>query len=94
MNNFTREDFMVLIRNYIKQDPEAAAYVSDNVQQGLREALQESRERATDMEIVAATLAERRYKGSDGLVLSKLKKWEGKSSLEWKHLISKLEDNQ
>ncbi len=91
MSKLHRDDFLHLVSSYIKQDPEAAAHVADYVQAGLREALQESRERAADMEVIVATLVERKYKGADELVLSKLKKWQGKTSCEWGWLVDRLE---
>lgn len=78
-----RSIFLEGVRRYIERDPDAAAYVADFVQAGLRAKLNEAYERAADMEVALAVLATKRYKGADALVLSKLEKWEGKTALSW-----------
>lgn len=72
-----------MVRSYIERDPEAAAHISDYVQEGLRAALHQARERAADMEVALAALAAKRYKGSNELLKQKLDKWEGKTALRW-----------
>jgi hypothetical protein len=83
-----REKFLQGVKSYIEKDPEAAAFVANYVQAGLRESLREARERAADMETALAVLAAPRYRGKDALVKSKLKKWKGKTSLEWSWLTT------
>ncbi len=78
-----RGQFFEYVRRYIEKDPEAAAHVADYVQAGLRAKLQQTMERAADMEVALSVLATKRYKGADALVRSKLQKWEGKTSLRW-----------
>ena len=51
-----REQFLQYVKSYIESDPEAAAYVADYVQQGLRERLNKAYERAVDMEVALAVL--------------------------------------
>ena len=78
-----RAQFLDYVRRYIEQDPEAAAYVADHAQAGLRSALNKAYERAADMEVALSALATKRYKGADALVKQKLEKWEGKTALRW-----------
>ena len=78
-----REQFLHYVKSYIESDPEAAAFVADYVQQGLRERLNKAYERAADMEVALSVLASKRYKGADALVREKLAKWEGKTALCW-----------
>lgn len=78
-----RAAFLEGVRRYIEEDPEAAAYVADFVQAGLRAKLNEAYERAADMEVALSVLATKRYKGADALVRSKLEKWEGRTALRW-----------
>lgn len=87
----TRDQFLQHVKLYIESDPEAAAHVADFVQAGLTAALRKTNERAADMEIVMSVLAARRFKDGDALVLAKLQKWEGQTSLNWGWLIEKLQ---
>jgi len=91
MNKQTqRENFLEFVRNYIKEDPEAAAYVSDSVAAGLNASRKEAFERAADMEVALCVMTTPRYKGREALVLSKLLKWNGKTSLRWDDTINYL----
>lgn len=85
-----REQFLALVRDYIKSDPEAAAYVSDHVAHGLNASRQEAMERAADMEVALSVMIAQRYKGRETLVLQKLRKWNGKSALRWDDTINDL----
>lgn len=84
-----REVFLASVRSYIEEDPEAAAYVANYVQAGLRSALKEANQRAADMEVALVALATPRYQGKDDLVKSKLAKWQGKTSLDWSWIKDK-----
>jgi len=88
--SYEREVFLAGVMKYIEKDPEAAAYVADYVQAGLRTALKEANHRAADMEVALVTIASRKHKGSDQLIKSKLEKWSGKTSLNWDWLIERL----
>jgi len=83
--------FLSYVSNYVRQNPEIAAKVTDFVQHGLNQALNETRERAIDMEVALVAVTAKRFKGADGLLLSKLKKWEGRTSVNWESLIAELE---
>ena len=86
-----RSIFLSTVKLYVRKDPEVAAFISDFVQQGLKDRLDEMRQHAADMEIALAILAEKRYKQSDNIVLEKLKKWNGKTFIKWDWLIERLE---
>ena len=90
----TRDGFLALVREYIKSDPEAAAYVSDHVARGLNASRVDALERAADMEIALVVMLAKRYKGREELVLSKLRKWNGKSSVNWDSTIEQLDAAQ
>ena len=85
-----RDQFLELVESYIKSDPEAAAYVSDYVAQGLNASRKEALERAADMEVALSVMIAQRYKGRGALVLEKLRKWNGKSALRWDDTINDL----
>ncbi len=83
-----RDQFLAYVAAYIETDPEAAAYVANYVQAGLRKALDEANQRAADMEIVASVMMyKKRWKGQDELVMSKIRKWKDKASLNWDGLL-------
>ena len=86
-----RNQFLELIKEYIKQDPEVSAYISDHIAQALRESRKEVMARAADMEVALAVMVASRYKGKEELVLDKLRKWNGKSALRWDDVIKRLE---
>lgn len=90
-NEMGRAQFLDYVRRYIEQDPEAAAYVADHAQAGLRAALNKAYERAADMEVALSVLATKRYKGADALVKQKLEKWKGKTALRWDWLTHNAE---
>lgn len=78
-----RDEFLYTVREYVKRDPEVAGYIGMAVAEGLRHTLEETRERAADMEIVASVLLERKFKGRDNLIKSKLEKWRNKCAVRW-----------
>lgn len=81
---FKHQHFLSYVAKYVEQHPDAAPFVTEFVAQGLSVALSEARQRAADMEVVAATLAGKRYpKQSEALVKAKLSEWEGRTSLRW-----------
>lgn len=86
-----RDQFLSMVENHLRTDPEAAAYIPDYVARGLNASRREALERAADMEIVVALLLAKKYKTSDSQVLGKLRKWNGRSALQWDSTISKLE---
>jgi len=89
-----RNEFLQFVEQYIQKDPEAAAFVSDRVAHGISSSRLEALERAADMEVALAVSIAKRYKGREELVLSKLKKWNGKSALRWDDTIEMLEEQK
>lgn len=83
--------FLTYIKDYISKHPEVAAYINDFIAKGIELSRKEALERAADMEIALCVAIAKRYKGRDELILSKLKKWNGNSSLRWDDVIETLE---
>ena len=83
--------FLRNVRAYIEANPDAAAYVSDYVARGIQASRMSVMERAADMEVALSVAIAKRWKGRESLILSKLKKWNGKSSLPWDDEIKALE---
>ena len=86
MNNevmIKREMFLQNAREFAKDDPEGIPLLIQAITSGLQIAIQEEREKSSDMEIIASVLLERKFKNRDELIKSKLKKWEHKCSLRW-----------
>ena len=83
-----RSQFLHLVESYVKEDPEVAAFIHESVASGLRASLQDAMERASDMEVALAVAVGRKHKGSDALILDKLKKWEGRTSCRWDWLTN------
>lgn len=83
-----RDQFLSFVADYIRQDPEAAAYIAEAARRGVSAALSEANARAADMETALAVALARRYKGgADALIYDKLKKWDGRTSLNWSHVL-------
>lgn len=81
-------EFLEGVKSYISDNPEASAYVSEFVAAGVSAALSSAQERAADMEIALMAVAVMK-KGADAtrLYKDKLKKWEGKTSLNWEKIM-------
>lgn len=85
------ESFLRNIESYVTKNPEVGAYVSDFVARGIEASRKEALERACDMEVALSVAIAKRWKGREELILSKLKKWNGASSLRWDDVISTME---
>ena len=81
-----RDRFLQFVADYVAADPEAAPMVVQAASAGVAEALREALQRAADMETALAVAMAKRYKGADALIHDKLKKWEGKTALNWSAL--------
>lgn len=75
--------FLYSVQEYVKENPEIAARVTESVSAGLSEALKLMKEKACDMETLAIICIERKFKGRDELVKSKLMKWKDKLCFVW-----------
>lgn len=82
--------FLAGVQEYVTAHPDVAAYINDYVAAGLERKLSQAYERAADMEVALVAATTKRYKGADKLILSKLEKWQGKTSLNWNGLIEEL----
>lgn len=82
-----RTKFLKAVAEFIKHDPEAAAYVSQFVQAGLHNALTENACRAADME--SALMMVINKKSIPSFVEEKLLKWKDKTSLNWDWILEK-----
>ncbi len=84
--NDKRDMFLRTVAAYVASDPESAPMVVQAASAGVSEAMREALQRAADMEIALAVAMAKRYKGADALIHDKLKKWEGKTALNWSAL--------
>lgn len=82
-----REQFLMLVRDYISADPECAPMVTEFARQGVSNALAEANRRAADMEAALAVAMAKRYKGADELIRDKLAAWEGKTVMNWSKFL-------
>lgn len=86
----TDDEFLMFVRAYVAEHPTVAARVADYATSGLNEALGKAYERAADMEVALVAAVSKRMKGADGIILSKLEKWVGKTSCRWDWYTSKI----
>jgi len=86
----TRDQFYAFVRNYIEQDPEAAAKVNDYVALGLQVALSRANHRAADMEAALMLALAPRIKNRMEQVGDKLLMWKGKTSLRWGSIFKEM----
>lgn len=91
MKNKDHSRFLIGVQAYIEENPEVAGQISDYVTMGLQTALNQQRERAADMEVALSVAIAQRWKNRESLIVSKLKKWVGKSSVPWESTIELLE---
>lgn len=83
--------FLLQVQNYVEKHPEVGAYISDFVARGIEASRNEALQRAADMEVALTVAIAKRWPGRETLILSKIKKWNGKSSVPWDDTISMLE---
>lgn len=79
-------EFLWRVQEYVKANPEIAARVTEATNHGLSSALSELQEKACDMETLALICIERKFKGRDELVKSKLMKWKDRLCFVWPQL--------
>lgn len=86
--------FLATIAEYVRKRPEIAPYITDFIRQGIEQALDESRNRAADMEIaLIAALSKRNKKWADELLKDKITKWKDRGSINppaWDEIIKDL----
>lgn len=86
--------FLNHVRNYVENNPDVGAHVANFVAEGIQLALSETRHRAADMEVaLCMALSKRNKKHADSVILSKLKTWVNKSSINWDQTIKDMSIN-
>ena len=84
-DKLARAVFLADFEHYIAYDPDVVPFLFEYMQRGLTKALDESRTRATDMEVALAFSLSRDLKQkNNALIKQKLEKWQGKSALDWR----------
>ena len=83
--------FLNSVKQYVSDNPDVAAYVSDFVADGINESRKEAMKRAADMETALAIAIANRYKDRDSLIVSILNRWRNKSALCWDSTIKLIE---
>lgn len=88
---FEHEQFLHEVADYVRKNPEIAARTVEATQRGINQALEETRQRAVDMETALACAMNARLKNWKYLVVNILGKWRHKTALSWEHDIKQLE---
>lgn len=81
-----RAAFLSMVLAYIKDDPEVIGQMFDIVSRGIRENLEESRERAIDMETLLVIASSRKLAkgfGGNPAIKEMLLKWKDKTSFRF-----------
>ena len=87
-------NFLAHVEQYVKDNPEVAAYIGEYVANGIRKSRAEALERAADMEVALSVAIAKRYNGRDTLILNKLEKWKDRSALKWDETIEMLKEEK
>lgn len=85
------QDFLLRIEKYVEEHPEVVPYISDYVSRGLRVALNIIQEKALDMECALVGALELKGANGKALLYKKLKKWNGRSHVDWSPTIARME---
>lgn len=83
-------NFLHGVKDYVTKHPEIAPHVTTFIANGIKAALSDSRERATDMELALNVLLGRNYKGRNQLVLDKIEKWKDRGSVPWNNFMDRI----
>ena len=83
--------FLRYVQDYIEANPEAGAYVSEYVANGIDLSRREALQRAADMEVALMARMTKGFRNRDALILGKLRLWQGKTCLVWDNVIEKME---
>jgi len=85
-------EFLNQVQAYVAKNPEVAPRVTEACSQGINEALSEARQRAADFEVMFTLVSARRFTRSiASVVLNKLTRWKGKTSLVHDEMIAELQ---
>ena len=85
------DDFLEYVKNYVSDHPDVAPFVTNYVAKGLKEALDLTLERASDMEAALCIALAQRYGSREEIIFSKIEKWKNRSSLNWDSLLIRLQ---
>lgn len=91
MDKADHAEFLAYVQAYVTANPGCGAFVSEFVAKGIENARKADMDRALDMECALSIALARRFKAGDGIILDKLKKWEGNSCLNWSSTIEAIE---
>lgn len=87
------EILLAQIRTELVTTPELAAHITNAMIAGLEASARSQCERAADMETVACmAMNSKLFKGSGTYIATLLKKWQGRSALNWDGVIEKLDN--
>ena len=87
MNHLKHSDFISTVVAYVEANPDVAPYVSDAISEGIHNALLTANRRAADMETCLAVMVAKRYPDRLDFLKQKLTKWDGKTALNWTHVV-------
>lgn len=90
--NEEQRRFLEQVKNYISTNPEIAPYVTTFVAEGLSDALNDTKERAADMEAALCIALAKRYGSREEVIISKLEKWRHRSCLNWDSVILQMQE--
>ena len=71
------------IENYASKHPHLIAKMQQAIQTGVENRITEERERAIDMETIAITLVQKRFRHEEQFIKQKIKKWAHRNSFNW-----------
>lgn len=93
--NDKRDEFLAWTEAYLISDPEAIPMLFKVAQNALRISLDNALEISSNMECILLATIAKKYPKIDAaeLIIDKLKKIQGKSSIKWDSIIKQLEES-
>lgn len=88
--NMKHIEFARNVAEYVRKNPDSAVEIMSAMNEGIRSAVLEARQRAGDME-AALSIALDKKLGTNEAIIQKLRAWDGRTALEWGHVIEKLD---
>lgn len=76
-------NFLLMIRDYVKNRPEVAAHIADYAQQGLNDHIDSLYTRLGEMETIALVACSKRFDGAEELIIDKIKSIKHKTCFKW-----------
>lgn len=84
------EAFLFRVQEYVSEHPDVAPMVTDFIRRGIQQALQETQQRACDMETCLVWALNPRMNGAMAGIVEKLLKWKNKSAMRWDSELERL----